>query len=68
VEEGNQLTHGDDSVHANQAPKLTDFEQINMPDDDYNDQSTQDTYIPVEIAGVEASPFICCSAWVIRKP
>jgi hypothetical protein len=38
-----------------------------MPDVYHDDQSTQDTSIPVEIAGVEAGPFICRSAHVIRK-
>jgi hypothetical protein len=68
VEEGNHLSYDDDSVSANQAPTSTGLEHTNMPDDGHDDQSTQDTSIPVEIAGVEASPFIRHSAWVIRKP
>jgi hypothetical protein len=67
VEEENQIIHDEGNVHGNQAPTPADIEQKNMPDDDHDDQTTQDTSILLEIAGVEASPFICCSSWVIRK-
>jgi hypothetical protein len=67
VEECNQLSHDEGSVHANQVPTPTVHEQTNMPDDDHDNQSTEDSPIPFEIAGVEASPLICFSAWIIRK-
>jgi hypothetical protein len=54
-------------MHANQAPTPTDLEQNHMPEADHDDQSTQDTSNLVEIAGVEVSPFICCSAGVIKN-
>jgi hypothetical protein len=53
VEEGNQLSHNDESVHANQASTPTELEHTNMPDDDHGDQSAKDKSIPVEITGGE---------------
>jgi hypothetical protein len=55
-------------MHANQAPTPTDLEQTHMPEADHDDQSTQDISNPVEIAGVEVSPFIRHPAQVIKKP
>jgi hypothetical protein len=67
-EEENQISHDDDNLHAIQAPTPTDLEQNHMPEADNYDQSTQDISNPVEIAGVEVSPFIHHSTQVIKKP
>jgi hypothetical protein len=66
-EEENQISHDEDIIQANQAPTPIDLEQTHMPEADHDDQSTQELTDPVEIAGVEVSPFIRCSTWVIKK-
>jgi hypothetical protein len=67
-EEENQISHDYDNINANQAPTPIDLEQNHMPESDHDDQSTQDISNPVEIVGVEVSPFICRSTRVIKKP